>query len=111
VLKPLGRYSESPSGLNFALDGTVYRALGTSDDLDHDSIDQRVLKALASGPRTIQALMEELNLSYKVISDCLDRLELASEVTRQRLGKGKGNPLVFSLRTETYPNQTDGDKA
>ena len=56
------------------LNGTVYRALGTGDDLDHEGVDQRVLRALASGPRTIQALQEELGLSNKVVGGALDQL-------------------------------------
>jgi hypothetical protein len=58
--------------------------------------DQRVLGALASGPRTIQALQEELGLSDKVVGGALDQLKLASKVARHGLGK-KGDPYTYSL--------------
>jgi hypothetical protein len=110
TLKTFGRYAETPKAFHFTLDGTVYRAIGTSDDLDHDAVDQRVLRQLTSGPRTIQALHEELELSGKVVAGALNRLELASKVTRHGVGK-KGDPFTFSLRAESSPSQGGGDAA
>jgi hypothetical protein len=106
VLRPIGRYSESPRALSFTLDGRAYKAIGTSDDLDPEAVDQRVLTALTSGPHTIQDLQEELKLSNKMIGDSLLRLQEASEVTRRRLGTGKGNPFVFSLRPGDEAQET-----
>lgn len=100
TIKTIARYAETPKAFHFTLDRTVYRFIGTADDLDHESVDQRVLQALAGGPRTIQALLESLKLSNKVVGGALDRLELASKVTRHGLGK-KGDPCTFSLRTES----------